>query len=118
MIKVKRAYEPAAKTDGRRYLVDRLWPRGVKKELLDLTEWVKEVAPSSRLRTWFKHDPAKWGEFQKRYHAELQKAPQTWQSLIKAAGHGRITLVYSAHDAAHNNAVALKSFLEARMKEP
>jgi uncharacterized protein YeaO (DUF488 family) len=107
MIQAKRVYEPAAKSDGRRLLVDQLWPRGVKKEALALDGWCKEVAPSTELRKWFNHDPAKWAEFQKRYRAELAGKTAAWQSLVDAARRGNLTLLFSAHDVAHNNAVVL-----------
>ena len=111
MIQTKRAYEPASKNDGARFLVDRMWPRGVKKEQLQLHGWMKDVAPSTELRKWFQHDPAKWSEFRRRYFRELEKNPEAWRPLLARARRGRITLVYSAHDSEHNNAVALKEFL-------
>ena len=111
MILLKRAYEPAAKQDGARYLVDKLWPRGVKKEDLRIDGWLKEVAPSARLRRWFAHDPEKWSEFRRRYFAELDKHPESWQPIREAARGGRVTLVYSARDEDHNNALALKKYL-------
>jgi uncharacterized protein YeaO (DUF488 family) len=112
MIRIKRAYDPGAKEDGARFLVDRLWPRGVKKEALDVAAWCKEVAPSDELRRWFNHDPNKWKDFQRRYLAELVPNPAAWQPLLDAAEQGDITLLYSAHDTEHNNAVALKAYLE------
>lgn len=115
MIKVKRVYDPPAPDDGRRFLVDRLWPRGVRKEALQIDGWLRDVAPSDALRKWFGHDPAKWDEFRQRYFAELEAKPESWQPLLQAAQEGDITLLYSARDEAHNNAVALKAFLEARM---
>ena len=116
MIQTKRAYEPASKTDGARFLVERLWPRGIKKEALTLDDWLKEVAPSTGLRRWFRHDPAKWQEFRKRYSRELEDNPEPWERLLSRARRGRVTLVYSSHDEEHNNAVALKEFLERKMK--
>ncbi len=116
MIAVKRAYEPVAKNDGRRFLVDHLWPRGVKKETLSVESWLKSVSPSDALRKWFKHDPAKWSEFQRRYFAELDKNPEAWQPLLRAAQEQDITLVFSARDAQHNNAVALKAYLETKAR--
>src|SRR5581483_7814138 len=107
-IQVKRVYEPAEPGDGARYLVERLWPRGMSKESLHLTGWIKEVAPSDGLRRWFGHDPAKWEEFVRRYRAELDEHPEAWQPLLAAARQGTITLLYSARDTAHNNAVALQ----------
>jgi uncharacterized protein YeaO (DUF488 family) len=118
MIQIKRAYEPASETDGARILVERLWPRGIKKEALSLDTWVKEVAPSTELRKWFQHDPAKWREFRKRYSRELEENPEPWQQLLNRARRGRLTLVYSSHDEEHNNAVALKEFLEQKLKSP
>ncbi|MBZ5584035.1 MAG: DUF488 domain-containing protein [Acidobacteriia bacterium] len=112
MIRLKRAYEHAGPDDGVRYLVERLWPRGVKKTELRLDGWLKDAAPSDALRRWFAHDPKKWDEFQRRYYAELDSRPETLQPIHAAARHGRVTLVYSAHDTEHNNAVALKQYLE------
>jgi uncharacterized protein YeaO (DUF488 family) len=116
MIQIKRAYEPASKTDGARFLVERLWPRGIKKEALSLDAWLKDVAPSTELRQWFQHDPAKWQEFRKRYSRELEDNPEAWERLLSRGRRGRVTLVYSSHDEEHNNAVALKNFLEQKMK--
>ena len=118
MIQTKRAYEPTSKTDGARILVERLWPRGIKKEALSLDTWLKDVAPSTELRQWFQHDPAKWQEFRKRYSRELEENPEPWQRLLSRARRGRLTLVYSSHDQEHNNAVALKEFLERKLKSP
>src|ERR1700743_149236 len=98
MIAIKRAYDPAKKADGQRFLVDHLWPRGVKKEALKIESWVKPVAPSIQLRNWFQHDPAKWKVFQRRYHAELDKKPEAWKPLMSAAQTDDITLVYGARD--------------------
>lgn len=112
MIRVKRVYDPAGPRDGRRVLVDRLWPRGVGKEALRLDGWLKEVAPSDGLRKWFAHDPKKWDAFQRRYHAELDRKPEAWQPLLAAASAGTVTLLYSARDDMRNNAVALKGYLE------
>ena len=89
MIQVKRVYEPASESDGARFLVDRLWPRGVKKEALALQGWLKDLAPSDELRKWFKHDPAKWDQFQRRYFGELEKRPESLQLLMDAARCGR-----------------------------
>lgn len=116
MIQVKRVYEPASKSDGARFLVERLWPRGIKKESLQVEAWLREVAPSAELRSWFQHDPARWAEFRRRYFQELQQRPQVWESLLARARRGRVTLVYSAHDTEHNNAVALKEFLDKNLK--
>lgn len=116
MIQVKRAYEPTRTEDGSRFLVERLWPRGVKKEDLQIQDWLKDIAPSTGLRNWFQHDPAKWNEFRRRYFRELEKNPGAWEPLLASSHRGRVTLVYSAHDIEHNNAVALKEFLEAKRK--
>jgi uncharacterized protein YeaO (DUF488 family) len=116
VITVKRAYEPAGKNDGSRFLVERLWPRGIKKEELQVEAWLKEVAPSTELRQWFQHDPGKWSGFRKRYSKELEQNPEAWGPLLNRAQRTRLTLVYSAHDVEHNNAVALKKFLEGKMK--
>lgn len=115
MIRLKRAYEPAARQDGQRFLVERLWPRGVRKASLGLDAWLKEVAPSTELRQWFGHDPRKWEEFQRRYRAELDGHPEVCDPILKAARHGRVTLVYSSHDQEHNNAIVLQKYLEARL---
>jgi uncharacterized protein YeaO (DUF488 family) len=117
MIQIKRAYEAAGKDDGARFLVERLWPRGVKKENLPIEDWLKDVAPSGELRQWFQHDPSKWKQFRQRYFRELEKHPDAWQPLLARAHRGRVTLVYSAHDTEHNNAVALKEYLETKIKE-
>ncbi len=112
MFMVKRVYEPPEASDGTRFLVERLWPRGVKKESLQMEGWLKTVAPSDGLRRWFGHDPAKWGEFRERYFAELDAERDALQPLIEASRHGDVTLLYSAHDTEHNNAEALRSYLE------
>jgi uncharacterized protein YeaO (DUF488 family) len=114
-IRTRRVYEPPTPDDGARLLVDRLWPRGVKKEKLRLTGWLKEVAPGDSLRQWFSHDPERWGEFQRRYIAELEEHPRAWQPILQAARDGRVTLLFAAKDEAHNNAVALKAFLEQKL---
>src|SRR5512135_687127 len=103
MIQTKRVYEPASPHDGTRYLVERLWPRGMKKEALKMDGWLKEVAPSDELRRWFSHDPAKWAEFQRRYNAELNRQREAWTPIVQAARRGRVTLLYSARDEEHNN---------------
>ena len=115
MLYVKRIYEAPKAKDGTRYLVDRLWPWGMKKEKLIMDAWLKEVAPSTELRRWFGHDPAKWKEFQQRYRAELQANPAAWKQLLEAARQGNVTLLYSARDTEHNNAVVLKDYLEERL---
>ncbi len=116
MIQLKRAYDKPSWTDGARCLVERLWPRGVKKTSLPIVAWLKDAAPSTELRKWFSHDPAQWLEFRKRYFAELKLQPEAWMPLVEAARKGTVTLIYSSHDEVHNNAVALKEFLERKMK--
>lgn len=115
MLKIKRVYEDPEKSDGTRFLVQRLWPRGMKKEELHMEAWLKDVAPSSALRRWFGHDPAKWDEFQKRYRAELESHPEAWQPILEALKRGHVTLFYSARDVEHNNALVLQSFLEEKL---
>lgn len=112
MISLKRVYDDHDADDGERYLVERLWPRGMKKEDLIMDAWLKEVAPSADLRRWFGHDPAKWEEFQRRYRAELDANPHSWQPLFEASKRGPVTLLYSARDTEHNNAIVLKAYLE------
>jgi len=110
-VKLKRAYEPPAADDGTRILIDRLWPRGVRKASAAIDEWMKEIAPSTELRKWFGHDPERWPEFQRRYKSEIRQHSEEFERLRTLARHGRITLVFSAHDEAHNDAVVLKSLL-------
>ena len=117
MLKVKRIYESTEVSDGVRFLVERLWPRGMKKEKLNMEAWLKDVAPSDSLRRWFEHDPLKWSEFQKRYRAELDDNPNTWEPILEAIERGNVTLLYSAHDTEHNNALVLKSFLEEHLRK-
>ncbi len=116
MIQVKRAYETESEGDGVRFLVERLWPRGIKKENLAVEEWLKDVAPSAELRRWFNHDPTKWDEFRERYFRELEKHPTAWEPLLARIRRDRVTLVFSAHDTQYNNAIALKQFLENKTK--
>jgi uncharacterized protein YeaO (DUF488 family) len=111
MIRTKRIYEPAASGDGYRVLVDRIWPRGVKKSDAVVDLWLKEIAPSTELRHWFDHDPEKWTEFGKRYQAELKPHTETLAMLRSKAQHGTVTLVNAARDTVHNNAVALAKML-------
>jgi uncharacterized protein YeaO (DUF488 family) len=115
MIRLKRAYEPATASDGRRILVERLWPRGVSRARLHLDEWAKDAAPSPELRRWFGHDPKKWPEFRRRYFAELRAHPAGWRRLLAAARRGRVTFIYAAHDRTHNGAMALKAFVDRRL---
>ena len=114
MIRIKRAYEPPEKSDGMRILVDRMWPRGVKKEKLETVLWMKDAAPSDELRQWFNHDPEKWEEFRKRYLKELQRpgARAMLHEIREAAKKGTVTLVYSAKDEKHNQALVLKQAIE------
>ena len=112
MFTIKRAYEPPAPEDGERILIDRLWPRGVSKERAAIDEWMKELAPSTELRRWFGHDPAKWDEFRKRYRAELSAQREALEALAKQGARRRITLVYGARDEEHNDAVVLREVLE------
>jgi uncharacterized protein YeaO (DUF488 family) len=116
-IAVKRVYETPAKSDGYRVLVDRLWPRGLKKEDAALNAWSKELAPSSTLRKWFGHDPARWEAFRHRYASELDAVAEFWRPLLAQAARHHVTLLYGAHDEEHNNAVALKCYLDALLKE-
>lgn len=116
MIRIKRVYEPVAREDGERFLVERLWPRGIKKEALHMKAWCKDASPSNELRRWFSHDPAKWPEFQKRYRGELKAHPSGWQPMLDAARDGEITLLYSSRDTEHNNAVVLAAYLKKHLE--
>jgi uncharacterized protein YeaO (DUF488 family) len=116
MIQLKRVYDKAAAEDGKRFLVERLWPRGIKKSGLRIDAWLKDVGPSTGLRQWFGHDPKRWDEFRRRYFQELEENIEACKPIQRAAARGRVTLVYSSHDEEHNNAVALKEFLEAKWK--
>lgn len=117
MLKIKRVYESAQASDGTRFLVERLWPRGIKKETLKMKAWLKDVAPSPELRKWFAHDSEKWTEFKKRYRAELKSNPDAWKPILDAAQKGDVTLLYSARDVEHNSALLLEGFLEGHMSE-
>jgi uncharacterized protein YeaO (DUF488 family) len=110
-IRLKRVYDKPAKSDGHRVLVDRLWPRGVKKNQARIDQWLKDIAPSASLRKWFKHDPRKWKEFKKKYAAELDDRREQVEKLLHEARKRTVTLLFSAKDADHNNAVALKEYL-------
>jgi uncharacterized protein YeaO (DUF488 family) len=112
MIKLKRVYEKEDSDDGVRYLIERLWPRGVKKTSLRIDGWLKDAGPSTELREWFSHDPAKWQEFRRRYFEELDRTPDAWAPIRDATRQGTVTLLYSSHDTEHNNAVALKEYVE------
>lgn len=110
-IKLKRVYQPPAPEDGRRVLVERLWPRGVRKDSLKLDLWARELGASDALRRWYGHDPESWPEFQRRYRAELLDHPEYWRALVEIAHQGPVTLLFSARDESRNNAVALRTFL-------
>jgi uncharacterized protein YeaO (DUF488 family) len=114
-IDLKRVYDPPANSDGRRILVDRIWPRGITKADLQIDAWLKDLAPSTELRKWFGHDPAKWDEFRKRYAGELEQRSEAIEELVDKARAGHVTLVFSAKDTQHNNAVALQEQLERRL---
>ena len=115
-VKLKRAYERPGEGDGTRILIDRLWPRGIKKVNAAIDQWVKDIAPTTALRKWFDHDPARWQEFRRRYAAEVYEHPEQLKRLRALARQGPITLVFSAHDEVHNDAVALRDFLLGRQK--
>lgn len=120
MVGIKRVYDPVAPDDGRRYLVDRLWPRGVGKDDARLDGWLKDLAPSTELRLWFGHEPAKWREFERLYRAELAspQAAGALATLRREAGQGQVTLLYGAKDREHNHALVLKDVLEAGETPP
>ena len=115
MIKLKRVYEEEASRDGARYLIERLWPRGLSKDSLEIDGWLKDAGPSTELRKWFSHDPEKWPEFRRKYFAELDRAPEVLAPIREAARRGTVTLLYSSHDTEHNNAVALKEYVERKL---
>ena len=116
MLKVKRVYDPPSQSDGRRILVDRLWPRGLSKDKAAIDLWMKDLAPSTVLRKWFGHDPEKWPEFQRRYREELQAHDDLVNEIAVAASRSRVTLLFGARDEEHNDAVALASVVRARMQ--
>lgn len=116
MIRVARVYDSEVKDGGARFLVERLWPRGMKKESLHLDGWLKDAAPSAALRRWFGHKPERWKEFQKRYTAELRANPGGWEAILKIARRGNVTLLYSARDTERNSAVVLRRFVEAQSR--
>jgi uncharacterized protein YeaO (DUF488 family) len=115
-IRVKRAYEAWSDDDCQRILVDRVWPRGLRKAELLLDDWIKEIAPSPGLRRWFQHDGAKWDEFKRRYFRELDGRPEVLEDLLQRLGEGVITLIFGARDTRCNNAVALKEYLEQKVR--
>lgn len=114
MIRIKRTYEPPARGDGARILVERLWPRGMKKESLAADSWMKDVAPSTELRKWFAHRVDRWQEFRRRYRVELDRNPGGWDPILEAGKRGTVTLLYSAHDTSHNGALVLRDYLLER----
>lgn len=114
MIRIKRTYDLPARGDGRRILVERLWPRGMKKEALAVDAWMKDVAPSTELRKWFDHRVERWEEFRRRYRHELNANADAWKPILEAGENGPITLLYSAHDTLHNGAIVLRDYLAAR----
>lgn len=111
-ITIKRVYEKPSKEDGERILIDRLWPRGLTKEKAKIDLWLKDIAPSTELRKWFGHDPAKWGEFKKRYVAEIKKNAIVVSQLEEQLKKGKVSLVYAAKDEEHNDAVVLREYFE------
>ena len=111
-VQLKRAYDEIAPADGTRILVDRVWPRGITRDALKIDSWLKDVAPSTALRKWFGHDPARWQEFQKKYFKELDANPAAWTPILEAARKHKVTLLYGARDTEHNNAVALGNYLQ------
>lgn len=113
-VRLKRAYEPPARDDGARILIDRLWPRGMTKKAAAIDEWFKDIAPSTALRQWFGHDPARWQEFRRRYADEVRQDPEHLDKLRVRARQGPITLVFSARDELHNDAVVLRDLLLGR----
>jgi uncharacterized protein YeaO (DUF488 family) len=117
-IRVQRVYEHRGRPAGACFLVDRLWPRGVKKSAIQLDGWLKDVAPSDSLRRWYGHDPERWDEFVERYFAELDAKPDAWRPLLDAARAPEgVTLLFAKRDIERNNAVALKRYLELRHRE-
>ncbi len=112
MVRIKRVYDPPSADDGRRVLVDRLWPRGVAKDAAHIDEWLKEIAPSDELRKWFGHEPARWKEFRRRFREELQDETALLERLRGEARQGTVTLLFAAKDEEHNNAVVLRELLE------
>jgi uncharacterized protein YeaO (DUF488 family) len=117
VITLARVYGDAQAGDRPRFLVERLWPRGIRRDDLRLTAWLPDVGPSHELRKWFRHEPQRWDEFKRRYFAELDGQPEAWQPLRDAAAAGDITLLYSSRDEEHNNAVALREYLTSRLDE-
>ncbi len=112
MLKLKRVYDPPSKDDGKRILVDRLWPRGIRREDAKIDEWLKDIAPSDELRRWFSHNPSKWQEFRIKYRQELKDKIELIDKIRKEAKKGTVTLLFAAKDAEHNNAIVLKEVIE------
>ena len=117
MIRIQRVYDPPEKANTVRFLVDRMWPRGIKKEGLSIDGWTRDAAPSSVLRKWFNHDPVKWKVFQKLYRAELDSNPDGWKPILIAAKKDDVTLLFSSRETEHNNAVVLKKYLEDNIRK-
>ncbi len=115
MLKIKRVYDQPSQDDGKRILIDRLWPRGLKKEDARIDEWIKEIAPSNELRKWFNHDPNKWNEFKKRFFAELLGKRDMVEGIISTARKGTVTLLFGSKEERFNNATALKEYIDSRM---
>lgn len=115
-VSFERVYEKPSPNDGKRILVERLWPRGLKKEDAKVDEWLREIAPSTKLREWFGHDPEKWSEFEERYWKELKKKQEIVSKLVKEIKREQVTFVFAAKEEKHNNAVALKEYIERRVK--
>ncbi|OLL30351.1 hypothetical protein BTH42_17270 [Burkholderia sp. SRS-W-2-2016] len=113
-VQIKRIYEPASPQDGARVLVDRVWPRGIRKERAGLTLWLKEIAPSTKLRQWFNHDPERWEQFQREYRRELDANDEAVSRLRALCEEGPVTLVYGARDEEHNQAVVLQQYVQKR----
>lgn len=116
MIELQRVYDHR-RTRGTRFLVERLWPRGIRKDSLHFSDWLKGAAPSDSLRRWFQHDAAKWAEFKRRYRMELDEHPDAWAPIVAAARAGDVVLLYSSHDTEHNNAVALRDYVNERLDQ-
>ena len=116
MIKIKRIYDPPGPGDGRRIFIDRLWPRGMKKEDAHIDGWLKDAAPSDELREWFGHDPGKWGDFKRRYYAELKTKKELVDGIVDETQRGTVTLLFSSRELRYNNAVALKDYIEVRIQ--
>jgi uncharacterized protein YeaO (DUF488 family) len=116
MIKIKRAYDLPSQDDGKRILVDRLWPRGLKKENAQVDVWIKNIAPSDELRKWFRHEPGKWSEFKKRFFLELRGKQDMVAEIVNTSRKGTVTLLFGAKEERFNNAVALKEYVDAKMR--